>query len=253
MHLESRQQDILRLIGERGFVSTEQLSEHFGVTSQTIRRDINALCEMGLAKKKHGGVTVPPSISNHAYSARSMHNSVIKQEIGAIAEEHIEPGSTVFLGYGTTVMEFAKSIKPGKPLTIVTNNINAALIVSELPDIEIWIAGGRMRNQHKDIMGSLTMKLLQSFRADYAICSCAGISDTGELLEFQYEEAEITELLLSRSKQRFLLADSSKFLRSASVTFATMRDVDMLFTDCDDPALLALCEENQLPVRMTGK
>ncbi|WP_080564003.1 DeoR/GlpR family DNA-binding transcription regulator [Vibrio nigripulchritudo] len=251
MKPDPRQQDILKMLNEHGFVTTEDLAKHFNLTTQTMRRDINILCEMGLAKRKHGGVALPPAMQNQNFSARASFNESVKKKIGEIAAQYIEPESTLFLGYGSTVIGLAQSLPRQIALTVVTNNLNAALILSGYPNIETWLTGGKIRNQHKDMTGFTATELLRSFRADLAVCSIAGISETGELHEFQYEEAEITRLILKNSKKTFLLADSSKYLRSATVSFAHMKDIDTLFTDCEDSTLADLCKQSDTHLILT--
>ncbi|MBC7002748.1 DeoR/GlpR transcriptional regulator [Photobacterium sp. BZF1] len=252
MTLETRQQAILKKLNERGFISTEELAKQYLLTPQTIRRDINALCELGLARKQHGGITLPPAMNNQNIATRLGTNTAIKQQIGQFAVRVIEPESTLFLGYGSTVVQLIESLPKEISLTVVTNNLNAALSLTQFPNIDTWVSGGRLRQQHHDLSGLPAQNFLQSFRADLAICGIAGISAEGELLEFQHDEAELTRTMLRNSKRNLLLADASKFMRSASVCVATLDQIDALYTDCNSPELAKLCQQHNVELQLIG-
>lgn len=252
MILEARQQAILKQLNKQGFISTDALAKHYSLTPQTIRRDINALCELGLARKQHGGIALPPAMNNQTFAKRAGINTSMKQLIGQAAAKVIEPQSTLFLGYGSTVVQLVEALPREISLTVVTNNLVAALSLTQFPNIETWVSGGLLRHQHHDICGLPAHNFLQSFRADLAVCGIAGISASGELLEFQHDEAELTRTMLSNSKHNLLLADSSKFLRSASVCFTTLKHIDALYTDCDADELAGLCKQHQVDLHLVG-
>lgn len=239
--MELRQQKILELLNEHGSLLTDALSNTFNVTTQTIRRDINELCKSGLARKQHGGVTLPPSRDNIAISDRIVTNAIVKQHICSAALQEVESGNTVFLSYGSTVAQFAKLLPKDISLTVVTNNLDAVSYLADFSNIEVWVAGGRLRHQHRDMAGIHTKNFFESFRADVAILGVGGISAKGELLEFQFDEGELTKSMLKNSRKSVLLADSSKFLRNASVCISALEDIDVMYTDCQSTELSDLC------------
>lgn len=247
--MELRQQRILELLNERGSLLTDELANKFEVTTQTIRRDINALCESGLARKQHGGITLPPARDNLSISKRFITNAPVKQRICSAALQEIESGNTVFLSYGSTVAQFAKSLPQDISLTVVTNNLDAVSYLSHFPNIDVWVAGGRLRHQHRDVSGVHTQNFFQAFRADIAILGVGGISADGELLEFQFDEGELTKTMLNNSRKTVLLADSSKYLRNASVCIASLEDIDTLYTDCQAEELANLCKQQGVQLK----
>ncbi|RZT36406.1 DeoR/GlpR family DNA-binding transcription regulator [Cupriavidus agavae] len=246
MSLTPRQREIFGWLNDTGYLSTEQLASRFGVTSQTIRRDINELSVQGLARRMHGGLTLPASQHNISYLQRSTAQVERKRRIAHAAIALLEADSTIFLGYGTTVAEFARALPADLPLRVVTNNLGAVHALADKPAIETWVAGGRLRAGDYDLMGSATLDFLRKFRAHLAVCGAAGIDETGTLYEFQPEEAELSQALLSHSHARVLLADGSKFGRHAPCRVAGFDQIDHLFTDTDTvaalPALPGLCE-----------
>lgn len=244
MHLNRRQREILDWLREVDRLSTEQLAERFNVSSQTIRRDINDLDEQGLVKRVHGGLSLPTNQHNKSFAQRSNVQIERKRRIAQAAVGLMQDDATIFLGYGTTVAEFARALPPDRPLRVVTNNIDAVRALADKPAIETWVAGGKLRPADRDVTGSMTLDFLRKFRAHFAIFGVGAISADGTLYEFEPDEAELSQVLLTHSHRRLLLADSSKFLREAPCRVAKLEQVDHFFTDADaSTELRALCEQ----------
>ena len=242
MNLSERQRDILGWLGEAGQLSTEALARRYGVSTQTIRRDINTLGLHGLARRQHGGLALSASEPNQSFAQRSTVQIERKRRIARAAVKLLDEGATVFLGYGTTVAEFARALPPERTLRVITNNLDAALALADKPAVETWLAGGRLRPADRDLLGSATLEFMQRFRADVAVIGIGGISEDGGLYEFQPEEAELSRVLLARAQRRVLLADGSKLGRSAHCLVAGLDQIEHLLTDSDAPAALdVLC------------
>lgn len=243
MYLNRRQRNILDWLREVDRLSTEQLAARLNVTSQTIRRDINDLDEQGLVQRVHGGVSLPKNQHNTSFLQRSNVQIERKRRIAQAAVGLMQDDATVFLGYGTTVAEFARALPPDRPLRVVTNNIDAVRALADKPAIETWVAGGKLRSADLDVMGSTTLEFLRRFRAHFAICGIGAVSADGTLCEFEPDEAELSQVLLTHSHRRLLLADRSKFLREAPCRVAKLEQVDHFFTDAEGSnELKALCE-----------
>lgn len=242
MSLSHRQREILHLLREVDRATTEQLADRFDVSSQTIRRDIHDLDEQGLVKRVHGGLSLPTNQHNKSFMQRSNVQIERKRRIAQAAIALMQDDATIFLGYGTTVAEFARALPPDKPLRVLTNNLDAVRVLADKPGIETWVAGGRLRPADRDVMGSMTLDFLRRFRAHFAVCGVGGVSADGTLYEFEPDEAELSQVLFTHSHRRLLLADSSKFLREAPCRVANLDQVDHFFTDTDAPdELRTLC------------
>jgi len=248
--MDWRQQKIIEWLNEHGSLLTDDLANKFEVTSQTIRRDINALCESGLARKQHGGVTLPPAQDNLSISKRAVTNTYVKQKISTAALQEVQPGNTMFLGYGSTVAQFSKSLPQNISLTVITNNLDAVSYLTHFPNIDVWVAGGRLRHQHRDVCGVHAQNFFDAFRVDITVLGVGGISSQGELLEFQFDEGELTKTMLKNSRKSVLLADASKYLRNASVCISTLEEIDMLYSDCQADELARLCEEQKVQLNI---
>lgn len=254
MSLTPRQREIFGWLNDAGYLSTEQLASRFGVSTQTIRRDINELSVQGLARRTHGGLSLSASQHNLSYLQRSANHVERKRRIGMAAVGMLEADATVFLGYGTTVADFARALPADLPLRVVTNNLGAVHALADKPRIETWVAGGRLRAGDLDVMGSASLDFLRRFRAHVAVCSAAGFDEDGAFYEFQPEEAELSRVLLSNSHVRMLLLDSSKYLHNAPCRVGTLHDVDHLFTDHEATDALAslplLCERADVALHL---
>ena len=121
MDLNPRQQEILRLVQQRGFVSIDDLVGNYNVTPQTIRRDLNVLCHLGRLRRFHGGAGLPSSVENLAYPERQILHLDQKRRIARLAVQHIPDKSSLFINLGTTTEEVAKALTDHLGLRVITS------------------------------------------------------------------------------------------------------------------------------------
>lgn len=229
--LSGRQRDILALIETDGAQYIEELAARYDLTTQTIRRDINALCDLGFARRFHGGVSVPVEGGNISINARATLNSLAKQRIAKRIAASIEPGSTVFMGIGSTVQFVAKALREHQELTVITNNIDVALTLCEAPHIEVHMTGGLLRHNDRDVVGADVLRFFEKFYASYSIIGAGALHPDNGVLDFSYSEAQITAVLIENSRTPILAADVSKWTRDASVKVVPFSKLSYLFTD----------------------
>ncbi len=235
--LSGRQRDILTLVEAEGAQYIEALAARYGLTTQTIRRDINALCDLGYARRFHGGVDAPVEARNISINARAALNSLAKQRIARKVAAAIAPGSTVFMGIGSTVQFVAQALRDHEGLRVVTNNIDVALMLCEAPQIEVHMTGGVLRHNDRDVVGTDTLQFFEKFYASYAIIGAGALDPNRGVLDFSYSEAQTTSTLIANSRTQFLVADVSKWTRNAAVRVVPFNKVNCLFTDTlEDPA-----------------
>ncbi len=234
-NLSYRQREILELVHEHSFMATDKLVEHFGVTPQTIRRDINSLTDMKLLKRFHGGASIPTSARNDSYRERQEKGSAAKQRIAKMAAEKIPDGASLFLNIGTTPEALAIELRHKKDLRIVTNNINIANLLRQNESFDVMIAGGLVRHSDGGIVGEATTDFVQQFRLDIGVIGISGIDVDGTLLDFDYQEIRSAQAIVKNSKSVFLVADSSKFGRRAMIKMGDYSDIDHMFTDQQPP------------------
>lgn len=236
--MSTRQNQILEWVRRDGFVSIEDLAQNFQVTPQTIRRDINKLSENGLLRRHHGGAGLAISTENYAYTTRKVLCLPEKRRIARLLVRHIPDRASLFLNIGTTTEEVAKMLLDKERLRIITNNLNAATILSGNENFEVIVAGGMVRSKDRGITGHATIDFIRQFKVDFGIIGISGIDMDGTLLDFDYREVGVAQTIIANSRKVFLAADHSKFGRNAMVRLANITEIDALFTDRRPPESL---------------
>ncbi len=239
-----RQAELLDEVLRRGAVSVDALAERFGVTLQTVRRDVKLLAEAGLLARFHGGVRVVRSTTeNIAYRQRQHIEQDAKRAIARAVAQALPAGCSLILNIGTTTEAIARELLHHKGLRVITNNLNVAAILSDNPDCEVIVAGGVVRGRDRGIVGEATVDFMRQFRVDIALIGISGIEADGTLRDFDFREVKVTRAILESAREVWLAADHSKFNRPAMVEVGRVSQLDMLFTDQAPPepfaALLA--------------
>ncbi|SDZ80287.1 transcriptional regulator, DeoR family [Desulfuromusa kysingii] len=229
--MNQRQQEILSLVQQQGFITIETLAQNFNVTPQTIRRDIKSLGDKQLLTRYHGGAGVSSSIENVEYSTRQIMNLEEKQQIAKLTANHIPDRASIFINIGTTTEEIAKALLHHNGLKIITNNLNVAAILRSNPTFEIIIAGGIVRQRDGGITGEATIDFIRQFKVDFGIIGISAIDPDGTLLDFDYHEVRVAQAIIENSRQVFLATDHTKFDRNAMVRLGSIDQIDALFTD----------------------
>lgn len=234
-----RQVQILEIVRGEGFASIEHLSTRFDVTQQTIRRVVNALCDQGLLRRIHGGVSLPVNNQNLAYGSRQALNADAKQRIANATARYIPDGASLMIGLGTTPEYVARALSHRPGLRVITNNLNVAAAFAQNPDVEISIAGGTLRPLDRDIVGEAAARFFAGFRADYGIFGVGGVDQDGTLLDFHAGEVQARQAIVANSRTAVLVADTTKFGRNATVRGGHLDDCHRLFTDGPLPGAFA--------------
>jgi DeoR family transcriptional regulator, glycerol-3-phosphate regulon repressor len=219
-------------------------SERFGVTLQTVRRDVRLLAEAGLLARFHGGVRVPSSTTeNIAYRQRQQFNDGAKRRIARAVAAAVPNGCSLIINIGTTTEAIARELLGHQGLRVITNNLNVAAILSDNPDCEVIVAGGVVRSRDRGIVGEVTVDFIQQFKVDIGLIGISAIEADGSLRDFDYREVKVARAIIGQSRQVWVAADHSKFNRPAMVELGRLDQIDMLFTDLPPPdpfpALLA--------------
>jgi DeoR family transcriptional regulator, glycerol-3-phosphate regulon repressor len=239
-----RQADLLDEVRARGSISVEALADRFGVTLQTVRRDVKLLADAGLVARFHGGVRVPSSTTeNIAYRQRQLLHDDAKRRIARAVAQGVPNDCSLIINIGTTTEAIARELMRHKGLRVITNNLNVAAILSDNPDCEVIVAGGAVRGRDRGIVGEATVDFISQFKVDIALIGISGIEADGTLRDYDYREVKVSRAIIEHSRQVWLAADASKFNRPAMVEVGHLDQVDMLFTDAPPPepfaALLA--------------
>lgn len=235
MEMTERQAEISELLRQEASLTIDELAEKFGVTTQTIRRDVNVLCELGIARRRHGGIVPLSTKGNLAYASRQILNRSGKIHLAEEVARHVSNYSSLSIGIGTTPEVVASALLNHKGLRIFTNSLNIAQICSVKPDFEINIAGGRFRREDHDVLGNSVERFFESYKTDYGIFGVAGVELDGSLLDFYEEEVRIREQILRNCRESFLVLDYQKFGRSAHVRGGDISEATKVFCDKNPP------------------
>ena len=232
-----RQAGVLDAVRERGAMSVEALAERFGVTLQTVRRDVKLLSDAGLLARFHGGVRVPSSTTeNIAYRQRQQLNDEAKRRIARAVAREVPDGCSLLINIGTTTEAIARELMRHKGLRVITNNLNVAAILSDNAACEVIVAGGVVRTRDRGIVGEATVDFIRQFRVDIALIGISGIEADGTLRDFDFREVKVARAIVEHAREVWLAADHSKFNRPAMVELSRLDHVDRLFTDRPPPA-----------------
>lgn len=231
-----RQAEIVNEVQRRGTISIEALADHFNVTLQTVRRDVQRLSEAHLLARFHGGVRLPNStIENVDYLRRQAMQAAGKQRIARAVAERIPHGCSLILNIGTTIEAVARELLKHRGLRVITNNLNVAALLSANEDCEVIVAGGVVRPLDRGITGEATVDFIKQFRVDLGLIGISGIETDGTLRDFDYREVKVAKTIITQSREVWLCADHTKFERPAMVELARMNAIDVLFTDQTPP------------------
>jgi DeoR family transcriptional regulator, glycerol-3-phosphate regulon repressor len=231
MNQTYRHSQIIELIEQKNFITIDELVEHFKVTPQTIRRDLNTLANTNVIKRHHGGACLISSTKNSEYLDRKESNQQAKNNIAQSLAQLIPNDSSLFINIGTTTEAVARALIHHTNLRVVTNNIHVASILSENTSCSIIIAGGEVRNNDGGIIGESTIEFIDQFQMDFGIIGISGIDENGTLLDYDYREVRVSQSIIQNSKQVLLAADQTKFGRNAMVRLGNINEAQHLFTD----------------------
>jgi len=248
-----RQTEIVALLRKSGRVAVEELAAHFGVTLQTIRRDLNELSEARRVVRVHGGAIVASGVENLAYEARQLVAQPQKRLIGEAAARYIPDNASLFINIGTTTEEVAKALVGHSGLLVITNNMHVANELYGKESIEVFLTGGTVRRSDGGIVGAVTVSQIEQFRVDFAVIGTSAIDSKGTLLDFDIREVEISRAIIEHARKILLVADSSKFSRAAPVRIGTLSEINVFITDrLPSSAIAAMCEAWEVEVIETG-
>jgi len=234
-NISSRQEQIIALVRERGFATLETMAEKFGVSQQTVRRDVIHLSKANLLQRHYGGAGLPPGINNLSYTNRQVKNADEKLLIGEAVASHIPDGASLFIDIGTTTEAVAKALLDHKDLKIITNHIRIVSILCENTSFEIILSGGLVRNRDWAVTGESTTEFLREFRVGYGIFGAGALTDDGQLLDYDYRDAQTSRVAREISRCKIVVIDHSKFNADAMMPFANVAEIDRLYTSQTPP------------------
>lgn len=249
--LSPRQTDIVAIAKSEGRVGVEDLADRFKVTPQTIRKDLNDLCECGVLQRYHGGAVLASGIANLGYEARRKLATDEKRRIGVRAAALIPDSSSILINIGTTTEQVAVALRNKRGLLVITNNINVVNILQGYEQIEVIVAGGVVRHVDGGVVGEAAVDFIRQFKVDYAVIGTSAIDEDGTLLDFDYREVKVAQAIMNCARKSILVADSMKFERTAPVRIGHISQLDYIVTNGPmSPRLRDVCSDQGVQIEI---
>jgi DeoR/GlpR family transcriptional regulator of sugar metabolism len=231
---EARSRDVLEMVRLRRKVDVRTVAAAMAISEATVRRLFAELERQGLVIRVHGGVQLA---SARAYSFNQSVPQRVEHKlaIARAAVGHVREGDRVFLDSGTTVLKLAECmsirLRDGsvRDLTVLTNSLGVAEMLAD--DCKVILIGGEVRLSRRDVFGALSEKMLQKFRVNRSFLGADGIDIDNGFMTTDEKTASMNEIVIERSEQALVLADSEKFHRSSFVAYAPLNSVDAVITD----------------------
>ncbi|HUD30842.1 MAG TPA: transcriptional repressor AgaR [Novosphingobium sp.] len=229
-----RRQEISTLVRERGSVQVTTLAERYGVSMQTIRKDLHFLAKKGIAERSYGGaisadavnVTAEPPLE----TKRAIHTDE-KARIGALAAAMVRPGDSVVLDSGTTTLQIAHHLPDSEDITVLTNDLDILCALARKEKINAVMLGGALRRRNRAFYGAQTESALADLHVDKLFLGVDGFDvERGITTHFE-PEAMLNRKMAKAARQVIAVTDRSKFGKVCLHRILNVDEIDDLVTD----------------------
>lgn len=231
MFVEERQERILELLHEDGKVKVKDLSEIFEVTEDCIRKDLASMEKRKLLKRTYGGAIVRenqhPGHTN-IVSERNAINTSEKRTIAKKAVKLLKDGDVIFLDISTTNIELAKEIiKAGLKVRVVSSMLGIANLFAAEQEVDFIMLGGELNHSQNSMLGAIALKMMESFRFDYAFLGVVGADIAeDEISTYLSEDGIMKYQAIRRSNKSYLMMEKKKFDFRGNYVYSRFEDID---------------------------
>ena len=245
--IERRREILTRLMAD-GKVIVAELARDFGVTEETIRRDLERMDKEGLVSKTYGGaVSKQNSGLDLPYNVRESVNVAEKKEIAEKIADLVHDRERVMLDSSSTSLYVVKQLKNKKNLTIITNSVKILVEVADMADWTVLSTGGLLKKDALSLTGSSAEKMINSYHVDTAICSCKGLDMELGVTDSNEGDSLIKQAIFAAAEKRILALDSEKFDKKSFVKVCGLGEIDVLVTDAEPSVQwISFCNEKQI-------
>ncbi|MBP3852115.1 MAG: DeoR/GlpR transcriptional regulator [Erysipelotrichaceae bacterium] len=228
-NIGSRRNQIVSLLQEQKNINVSGLSKALGVTKETIRKDLDYLERKGVLNRTHGGAVLCRNPGEIPFEFRAMDHSEMKRAMASCAIDFIEDQTMVYISASSSVVAMSRYLPIRKKMIVYTNSVQ--LLSHKMEDThKYYLLGGQFNKDGQRIIGPDVIKALDDLYFDTCIFSMDGICPDGALASNSYDEYLIAKKVIEHSKRCILIADGSKFERSANYRFAQDNQIDVLVT-----------------------
>jgi DeoR family transcriptional regulator, fructose operon transcriptional repressor len=228
-----RRQEILAEVRHTSAVSAEDLAVRFGVSVETIRRDLRSLRDRGLLERVYGGALSVQSTEG-SFTARSAKHQDRKKAIARLAATLVKPDETIVIDVGTTALEVARALPADFRGRVLTNSVPVAMELSGNEDIELLLSGGQVRNGDAACFGRRADDFFEEFYADKAFLGSGGVHAKAGLTDYHAHEVATRRVIIAHAGASYVLADSSKLGTVAVRRVCPLSQITAVLTDSDD-------------------
>ncbi len=252
MKSQLRQQEIINRIPYNGYVLVKDLSSLFNVTEETIRRDLQKICDSDASVRKvHGGVY---RVANDDSSVPQVFRKVLLTEEKTKFAEYccsfIKSEDCIMMDSSTTVLFVARALKEKDihPL-IVTNSLQIAQLFTDDEKAKVILVGGRLRKRNESLIGQFAVEMISKYCADYCLISPTFVDSFFGATDDNEGEAAVRKAMITYSKKHILIADHTKFGDSTKNRISDLEAFDEVITNKETPSnWIDLFESKNIPV-----
>lgn len=208
-----RLQAIAAEVAVRPSVRTDELASTFGVSGETIRRDLLKLQRDGVVERVYGGATSTdrPRAFEPDFANRERLNATAKRAMGAAAAGLVSPGDTIVLDVGTSALQVALALPASYSGTVLTNSLRVAMALAGRPGVDVLVSGGRVRAGDNACANDHAVSFFNEYYSDVAFLGSGGLDAEAGLTDYHDDEVTTRRVILGHAAASFALADSSKF------------------------------------------
>ena len=229
--IERKNEILLRLKNEQ-HVLVSELAAHYGVTEETIRRDLDKLEQEGYATKTYGGAIWGNSTKTDlSYTIRNRTNVDAKHAIGELIAKLIEDGDHIMLDDSSTSLYVSKHIQSKKNLTVITNSIETIVELAGRDDWTVMSTGGKLKPESMALVGETAQSMLRDFHVDLCIFSAKGLDRNSGITDSNEFHSSVKKVMIQSASKIILAIDSSKFDKASFVKIASLSEIDMIVTE----------------------
>lgn len=235
MDADSRLSALVGLLQRDGRLDVGAMAETFGTAEMTIRRDLDRIVAMGMARRVRGGaISLLMRGEELPFAMRVLERKAAKERIAAAVSEVLREGEAVLLDSGTTAVEIGKALA-GRRLTVMPMSLHAASVLAASESVRLLLPGGETRPGELALIGPLALASIGALRFDTAVLSCCGL-ENGRMTAHDLGDAAVKQAMAAAAARVILAADSAKFRQTAMAVVCEATAADMVVTDTEAPA-----------------
>ena len=232
MLISERHNQIIFALQQNPGISVRELSEKLHFSEPTIRRDLTELHKQGIITKRYGGAILNEGAADREipFILRQQERSQAKARLGYLATQYIRDGMVIMLDGSTSAYHLVPYLSKYKDIIVITSGAKTAVALAELK-IPVFCTGGKMRTNSFSYIGQEAEDTVRRYNADIMFFSCHGLSPEGMMTDLSIEEANLRRVMFSRSKERYLLCDSSKIDNTYFYDMGSITELDGVICD----------------------